>query len=328
VQSNKWIQRLRRKNKVEEITEPTTPNENQSINEKGPLKDRMESDVAMTESMEMMETKIAAAGDTTETGNMDNQAESEANQVGNVVESESIEIQNQVQIAPLSNVSEANSITPQVEEEVTSMDSVENIVEERKPIRNSFDLDSYSPDPSTKELLKNLVKHVKYEIKLVQLFRDDQVSEDMFMHLFPIMADEITRLSTRREEALNELNGLINEYGFNVMSAQQGIKLLDLRRTLEDINEEEYLVKVKAFNWDINHYGQKILDNRLKIDYIKFLGNLISAEEVEDLKEMATSCMDASSIKNSIDGIKQKIKKAMQEASSILNEISSTQVSV
>jgi uncharacterized coiled-coil DUF342 family protein len=149
----------------------------------------------------------------------------------------------------------------------------------------------------------------------------------MFMRLFPSMADEITSLKIRREEAVNELNGLMKEYGYTVLSAQQGIKLLDLRKSLDDVTEEEYVIKAEALNWDINHYEQKISEGRFKTDYVMSLGNLISAEEVEDLKEMAASCMDASSMKNTSDGIKQKIKKAMQEASSILNEISSAQVS-
>jgi hypothetical protein len=111
-------------------------------------------------------------------------------------------------------------------------------------------------------------------------------------------------------------------YESTVFSAQQGIKLLDLRKTLGDVTEEEYVIKAAALNWDINHYGQKISEVRQKADYLRSLGNLIPVEEVDDMKKMAAYYMDASSMRLISDGVRQKIMKAMQEASFIFNEIS------
>ena len=221
-----------------------------------------------------------------------------------------------------SDVPEVEKMTTRVEAEVNPVNFDKVIVEERKPLGDDVDLKSYTPDPYTKEIVEKIAKQVKYEVNIVQLFRDGQVPEEIFTRLFTSMADKITSLKMRREEVVNELNGLMKGYESTVLSAQQGIKLLDLRKTLGDVTEEEYVIKAVALNWDINHYGQKISEVRQKADYLRSLGNLIPVEEVDDLKKMADYYMDASSMKHISDGVRQKITKAIQEASFIFNEIS------
>jgi hypothetical protein len=106
-----------------------------------------------------------------------------------------------------------------------------------------------------------------------------------------------------------------------VQSAQQGLKLLDLRRSFDDCSNEEYTVKAAALNWDINHYEKKTSEGQMKADYLRSLGGLIQIDEVNDLKDIVAGCMEASSMKHINDSIREKIKKAMQEASSILKEV-------
>jgi hypothetical protein len=135
------------------------------------------------------------------------------------------------------------------------------------------------------------------------------------------MTDEIPSLIARRGEATKELSGLMNGYKSLVQSAQQGLKLLDLRRSFDDCSNEEYTVKAAALNWDINHYEKKTSEGQMKADYLRSLGGLIQIDEVNDLKDIVAGCMEASSMKHINDSIREKIKKAMQEASSILKEV-------
>jgi hypothetical protein len=185
-------------------------------------------------------------------------------------------------------------------------------------------LKPYTPDPYAKEIVEKMAKQVKYEVNLIQLFKDGQVPEEIFTRLFNSMAEEISNLIARREEITKELNSLMKGYKSTLLSAEQGMKLLDLRKSLEDVSEEEHKVKAAALNWDINHYGERISESRLKADYLRSLGNLIPVEEVNDLNKIAASCMDATSMKHVNDGLREKIKKAMQESSSILKEIYSS----
>jgi len=224
-----------------------------------------------------------------------------------------------------SGVPEVVKMMPPKVETEDSPAALEKIkVKARKPLMQNGDLKSYTPDPYAKEIIEKMAKQVKYEVNIVQLFKDGQVPEEIFTRLFNSMADEIGGLMARREEVVKELNGLMKGYKSTVLSAQQGMKLLDLRKSLDDVSKEEYVVKAAALNWDISHYGERISEGRLKADYLRSLGNLIPVEEVNDLKKMAASCMEASSMKHISDGTREKIKKAMLEASSILNEMYSS----
>jgi len=193
--------------------------------------------------------------------------------------------------------------------------------EEESPLGQNADLKLYMPDPYSKEIVEKTAKQVKYEVNIVQLFKDGQVPEEIFTRLFNNMADEISALVTRREEVTNELKVLMKGYGSTVQSAQQGMKLLDLRKSLDDVTDEEYDIKAAALNWDIDHYGKKISEGKLKAEYLRSLGNIILPEEVNELQKIATKCMETSSMKHISESTREKIKKAMQEASSIFSEI-------
>ena len=216
-------------------------------------------------------------------------------------------------------VPEIEKITSQKVEPVET--ELNKVSDEEKPSAHNIDYSPYTPDPYTKELVEKLVKQLRYEVNLVQLFKEGQVQEEIFTHLFNGMTDEIPSLIARRGEATKELSGLMNVYKSVVQSAQQGLKLLDLRRSFDDCSDEEYKVKAAALNWDLNHYGLKISEGQMKADYLRSLGSLIQVDEANDLKDIAASCMDASSVKHVNDSCREKIKKAMQEASYILNEV-------
>ena len=94
------------------------------------------------------------------------------------------------------------------------------IIEEEKPTTQTVDYRSYTPDPYTKELVEKLVKQLRYEVNLVQLFKEGQVPEEIFMRLFNGMTDEIPSLIARRGESMKELSSLMKGYKSTVLSAQ------------------------------------------------------------------------------------------------------------
>jgi hypothetical protein len=215
-------------------------------------------------------------------------------------------------------VPEVNKIMSQ---KVAVNTDLKKVGDEEKPPAQNVDHVSYTPDLYTMELVEKLVKQLRYEVNLVQILKEGEVPEEIFTRLFTGMTDEIPSLIARRDEATKELVGLMKMHESAVLSADQGLKLLDLRRSFDDCSEEEQKVKAAALNWDIDHYGYKILKGQMKADYLRTLGGLIQVDEVNDLKDIAARCMDASSIQRFSYSVREKIKKAMQEASSLLNEI-------
>jgi len=219
------------------------------------------------------------------------------------------------------DVPEVEEMMPQkVEAEVIEAKLMEAIKEEESAVPNEV-LGSYSPDPNAREIVEKMAKQLKNEVNLIQFFKDGQMPEEMFTRLFNSMTNDITNLIARREAAANELIESMKGYESIVLSAQQGIKLFDLRKSIGDVSEEEYDIKTAALSWDIDHYGQKILEGQQKADYFRSLSNLLSVDEVNNLKKMAASCLDASFMKNISEDVRVKIKKAIQGASPIFNEV-------
>jgi hypothetical protein len=200
--------------------------------------------------------------------------------------------------------------------------SEQNKIDEEKIMAQKNEPKGYTPDLYVKEIVEKMAKSVKYEVNLVQLLQEGQMTEEIFTRLFNGMADETHGLITRREEVLNELISLMKGYESTVLSAQQGMKLLDLRKSIGDASEEEFVVKSSALNWDIKNYGNRILDGRQRSDYLKSLGKLIPEEELKELENLAAKySKDVSSI-NVSKVVQERIMKAMQEATSLLSEAS------
>jgi hypothetical protein len=157
-------------------------------------------------------------------------------------------------------------------------------------------------------------------VNLVQLLQEGQITEEIFTRLFNGLADETHGLISRREQSLNELVSLMKGYESTVLSAQQGMKLLDLRKSIGDASEEEFVVKSSALNWDIKNYGNKKLNGHKKSDYLKYIGKLIPEEELKKLENMANQYSeDANSINVSV-ATRERIMTTMQEVASILRE--------
>jgi hypothetical protein len=185
----------------------------------------------------------------------------------------------------------------------------------------------YTPDLYVKEIIEKVTKSVKYEVNLVQLLQQGQMTEEVFTRLFNGLADETQKLNIRRAQSINEITNSMKGYESTVLSAQQGMKLLNLRKSIGDASEEEVIVKSSALNWDIKAYGNKILDGRKKSDYLKTLGKLILEEELNELENIALKYSDDANLCNVGKATSERIIKAMQEVASILREASANSIS-
>jgi len=181
---------------------------------------------------------------------------------------------------------------------------------------------SFTPDKYLMETVQKIAKNVKYESYLIKLLKEGDITRDSFLSLFNSMSDETLKLIQRRAEIISEIEDKIKKYRSTVEAAQQGMKLLDLRRSIEDASEEEYTVKAAALNWDIDHYQGRIGEEKQKATYLKDLGTLIKPNDLEKLINGIDNSVEAISKLNVNDETKGKIKNSMQQVLSLLKETS------
>ena len=183
---------------------------------------------------------------------------------------------------------------------------------------------SFKPDKYTVETVQKIAKNVKYMSYLVNLLKEDEIAEDTFLGLYTGIADDTHKMIVRRGELIEEIEEAIKGYSSTISSAQQGMKLLNIRKSIDDASDEEYKVKAAALKWDIDNYGRRINDEEQKADYLKNLGSLIDSDELDKLTNdvhNSTNTLVKLDIK---DSVKDKIQDSMQEALTLLKETSGT----
>ncbi len=248
-------------------------------------------------------------------------------------------IRNEMKIKESYKTTSTDSL-PQVEQELIKQNDdieISKIVENLTPQRTEraekqtyliTEKDqSYSPDLYVKEIVEKMSKSVKYEVNLVQLLQEGQMTEEIFTRLFNGLTDETHSLISRREQSINEITSLMKGYESTVLSAQQGMKLLNLRKSIGDASEEEFVIKSSALNWDITYYGNKIRDGHNKSNYLKYIGGLIPEEEITELENIANKYSENEKSINVSKASRERIMNAMQEAASILREASVNSIS-
>jgi hypothetical protein len=180
----------------------------------------------------------------------------------------------------------------------------------------------FTPDKYTVDTVQKIAKNVRYESYLVDLLKSDEMNEETFLGLYKGIADDTHRLIQRRGEIITEIETAIKTYKSTITAAQHGMKLLDIRKSIDDASDEEYKVKSAAFKWDINHYGGKISSEEQKASYLKNLGSLIDSRELDDLISDVNSSIGIASKLNVSEEVKGKIQTSMREALSLLKETS------
>lgn len=170
--------------------------------------------------------------------------------------------------------------TPEEASTVEAVEMVEEYQEEAKK--------GYVPDPLSKDLMENLAKSISLRLKLVKLYREGVMKEETFTKLFDGYLAEGSVWSTRRDEMLAKLSAEVEEMEDAYVNATGTLELLEIKKSIDDISDDEYAAKAPAYRWDIDHFDFIVGEKRNKIAYLEDLGVALSADELKELKELAS----------------------------------------
>ncbi len=147
---------------------------------------------------------------------------------------------------------------------------------------------TFTPDPLTKDLMENLAKNISLKLKLVKLYRDGAVKEEMFTKLFERYAFEGKIWSSRREEILKKLTSEIEEMEDTYGTASEALELLEVRKSIGEASEGEYMAKAPAYRWDIDNFDNEMNEKRNKTAYLENISNALTNDELKELRELAS----------------------------------------
>lgn len=188
--------------------------------------------------------------------------------------------------------------------------------EEMKDIRAEF-----APDPLTKEVMDSLAKNITLKIRLVKLLKDNQVKEETFKKLFDSYVEQGKIWVSRRDEIIKRFNADIDRMENALVTARKDHELLEIRKSIGDADNEEYVVKAPAYKWDIEHLDKEIKNRKGGIVYVADLKTMVPDVEIHELTRMAeTDFSELDTIENvssdTIDGMKETLTEALNSLQS------------
>jgi hypothetical protein len=201
---------------------------------------------------------------------------------------EQVEPEEEVLQEPLEEPTvEAVEPEPKVYEEPASEPTPEPITIKMEPEEMEDIRVEFAPDPLTKEVMDNLAKNITLKIRLVKLLKDNQVKEETFKKLFDSYVEQGKIWVSRRDEIIKRFKADIDRMENALVTARKDHELLEIRKSIGDADDEEYIVKAPAYKWDIEHLDKEIKNRKGGIMYVADLKTMVPEVEIHELTRMA-----------------------------------------
>jgi len=140
-------------------------------------------------------------------------------------------------------------------------------------------------DIGMREVKTDLLNSISLQLWLVKLLQDGRVDEEQFIKMHREYEAQIEQLMSQRKEMLEEAQKLDSIKALNEVKVFYDE--LKKKRELDVISEEEYKVKARSFNWEINNLNEEIRRQEEKIEFLKDASHGKSLEEVIKTKTKA-----------------------------------------
>lgn len=133
-----------------------------------------------------------------------------------------------------------------------------------------------------REAQTDLLNNISLQLWLVKLLQDGRIDEEQFIKLHGEYENQIEQLMSQRREMMEDAQIL------DLKKASNEVKVyydeLKKKRELGIISEEEYIVKAKSFDWEINNFEKEISTQEARIEFLKNLPSGMSFEEIMQAK--------------------------------------------
>ncbi|MEE9459765.1 MAG: hypothetical protein V3V84_08395, partial [Candidatus Bathyarchaeia archaeon] len=207
-------------------------------------------------------------------------------------------------------------------------ESYDTYLSEHEDIQNtvSWDADRLLEDRSDsivkvnqelKELQTNIFKNISLKLWLVNLLFDGKILQDQFNDMLEEYDCKIRELVNRRKVVLHANNEDFVSLNTELSKSKIFLAEIEKRKEIGYISEEEYLVKKRKFEWEINHYQNDILIRTEVLSFLENPYNTISRKKYNEMKQEAKRRLENIDSLHSSDNISfntiKKIKISMEE---------------
>lgn len=185
---------------------------------------------------------------------------------------------------------------------------VENEVKE-----SEYHTSLYEPDPKLVEIQKGFLQSIFMKLWLINHLQEQGIEEQQFNKMFDNYEALYSCFSSRREKILSQSKD-VSSLETSLGKAKVYFEELKMKKSIGKVSEEEYEVKTKALEWDINNYEEEISRKNKDIEFLMDLPRTTPMEEVTKLKAMAERCKWAMDNFESSNKISSECAKKVRES--------------
>ncbi len=194
-----------------------------------------------------------------------------------------------------------------------NIDIFESGIEEYEVEEREDHMPLYEPDPKLVEMQQGFLQSISMKLWLINYLQERGIEEEQFNKMFDTYEALFSCFSNRRGKILNQLKD-VSSLEISLGKAKVYFEELKMKKTIGKVSDEEYDVKTKALEWDINYYEEEISKRNKDIEFLMDLPSVMSIEEVNKLKSMAEKCRWAMDNFESTNRISSESAKKVRES--------------
>jgi hypothetical protein len=146
---------------------------------------------------------------------------------------------------------------------------------------------AFVPDSITKDLMESIAKNLTLKIRLVNILREGKIKEESFDKLYKGYLEEGQIWVNVRDELIKKLVKEIDEMEETYTNSVQALELLEARRGIGEISEDEYLTKMPGYRWDVDHLEFEVGKKRNRLAYLEEISSVLTDDQISELRELA-----------------------------------------
>ncbi len=158
-------------------------------------------------------------------------------------------------------------------------------------MKTNTSTDEIELDPIVKDNISNLNMTSDLITWLVDLYLNGNVEEENFISLFDSYEYQLNQCLKRREQILESARDL-QPLQKSLNKAVLQLSEIEQKKIIGAISDEEYELKSPVYRWDINKFEREIAKNKSEISALEDLSQIISDEDISDLRSTAENAKD------------------------------------
>jgi hypothetical protein len=172
---------------------------------------------------------------------------------------------------------------------------------------------------TTEKIVKEICKIVSVNVKLLKLLVDDRIDIKEYNKIHKKNERSIQTMLKYRDFTKQSILEEISIKKSNLEEAYNKKDIIEVRKKIGDILEQEYNLKIRAILWDVNNYDEEIKALETSLEKLDNFKIYLQNEVLDDLVGLSNKNYQTIDNANLTNAIKNQLKKEIEFLNSFIS---------